>query len=32
VQERKGVVLEGELDENVEKIVGALQKEGVLGV
>ncbi|MGA2670887.1 MAG: electron transfer flavoprotein subunit beta/FixA family protein [Dehalococcoidia bacterium] len=32
VGERKGVILEGQLDENIDKLVNALQKEGVLGV
>lgn len=32
VEERKRVILEGELDENINKLVNALQKEGVLGV
>ena len=32
VEERKGVIFEGELDENINKLVNALQKEGVLGV
>ena len=32
VEERKGVILEGELDENINELVNALQKEGVLGV
>jgi electron transfer flavoprotein beta subunit len=32
VEERKRVILEGKLDENIDKLVNALQKEGVLGV
>jgi electron transfer flavoprotein beta subunit len=32
VEERKGVILEGELDENISKLIAALQKEGILGV
>jgi electron transfer flavoprotein beta subunit len=31
VEERKRVILEGELDENIDKLINALQKEGVLG-
>lgn len=29
-QERKGIIFEGDLDESVEKLVGALRKEGAL--